>query len=185
MFSARAAATAQAAHPEVGASHYAEKTPPWVSKELVGLLPATTLIPIRGPRDVFLSIVAYVARRGHPSFGMQAEEPPLEFARRFAPHQRQRLAEARRAERDGTATVVRYEGLVADLPGQAARLGERLGLALDPAAVQGPPRTPRPHVTSPSVKPSVGRWRRELDPEVRAIFAEKLAAELAQLGYEP
>jgi hypothetical protein len=184
VLSDRAAAGAQAGQPGTAATHYAEKTPPWVAGELAGLLPFTAFMPIRDPRDVFLSIVAFATRRGQPGFGMQAGEAPADFARRFVPHQRRRLAEARRARRDGSAAVVRYEDLVADLPGQAERLSRLLGVHLDPAAVPGPDPSPARHMTSASVADSVGRWRREMDPALLDMFREGLGRELAALDYE-
>lgn len=184
VLSVRAAAAVETAHPGVTATHYAEKTPPWVSGELAGLLPFTALMPIRDPRDVFLSIVAFVTRRGQPGFGMQAGEAPADFARRFVPHQRHRLAEARRAELEGTAAVVRYEQMVTDLTGQADRLSSLLGVQLDPSAVPGPDRPPARHMTSATVAGSVGRWRREMDRSLLALFLEGLGPELADLGYD-
>jgi len=184
VLSARAKTSADAQQPGITATHYAEKTPPWVSGELAGLLPFTALMPIRDPRDVFLSIVAFVAQRGQAGFGMQPGETPADFARRFVPHQRRRLAEASRARRDGSAAIVRYEDMIADLPGQADRLSRLLGVHLDPAAVPGPDRSPARHMTSASAAESVGRWRREMEPGLLDVFGEGLGRELTALGYE-
>ena len=182
--SARAAAAVEAAHPGVTATHYAEKAPPWLAEELTGLLPATVLLPIRDPRDVFLSVVAFVDKRGQPGFGMQPGEVPLDFARRFVHNQRRRLRDARRALRTGNATVVRYEDLVQDLAGQARRLGDLLGVPLDPAGVAAGEAHYQHHSTTTSPEESVGRWKREMDAETRAVFAGHLARHLEALGYE-
>lgn len=183
--SARAAAVVEAAHPGLPATHYAEKTPPWVARDLAGLLPFTTLMPVRDPRDVFLSVVAFVEKRGRPGFGMHAGESPAEFARRFVHNQRTRLTEASRALRTGTAVVVRYEDLVQDLPGQARRLSEIIGVTLDPAGVAAGEDHYRQHSTTSSPEESVERWRHELDPEIAALFSESLAGLLEPFGYEP
>jgi hypothetical protein len=182
--SARSAAAVAAAHPGVTATHYAEKAPPWLAEELTGLLPFTALLPIRDPRDVFLSVVAFVDKRGQPGFGMHSGEDPLDFARRFVRNQRRRLRDARRALRTGGATVVRYEDLVRDLAGQARLLGDLLGVPLDPAGVAAGEAHYRHHSTSASPEESVGRWRREMDAEMRAVFAGHLAGDLEALGYE-
>jgi hypothetical protein len=183
--SARVAAAAEAAGPALRPTHYAEKAPPWVAGELSGVLPFTPLMPVRDPRDVFLSVVAFVERRGRPGFGMRPGEPPAEFARRFVRNQHSRLSEARRALRTGAATVVRYEDLVQDLPGQACRLSGIIGVALDPAGVTDGEAHYQQHSTTSSPDESVGRWRRELDPQIRTLFSEHLAGYLEPLGYEP
>jgi hypothetical protein len=183
--SARATQAVEAAHPGVAATHYAEKSPPWLAGELAGLLPCTVLLPVRDPRDVFLSVVSFVDKRGAPGFGMRPGEPPGEFAGRFVQLQQRRLREAARALHSGTAEVVRYEDLVTDLPGQARRLGDLLGLSLDPAGVGVGDAGYQQHSTTASPADSVGRWRREMNPEVRALFSRELAGELGPLGYEP
>ncbi len=54
---------------------------------------------------------------------------------RYLPHQKERLRWIDQALKQGTMPVFRYEDLVLDLPGQARRLEEWLGVGLDPAAV--------------------------------------------------
>lgn len=183
--SARAAQAVTAAHPGVEASHYAEKAPPWLTAELDGLLPCTVLLPVRDPRDVFLSVVSFVEKRGAPGFGMRPGERPEEFARRFVALQQRRLREAGRALQSGEATVVRYEDLVGDLPGEARRLSGLLGIPLDPAGVGAGEAHYRQHSTTGSPTESVGRWRHELSPEIRDLFSRELAGDLEPLGYEP
>ena len=183
--STRAAQAAAAAHPGESATHYAEKAPPWLAAELDGLLPCTVLLPVRDPRDVFLSVVSFVEKRGAPGFGMRRGESPEEFAPRFVQLQRRRLQEAARAQCTSSAAVLRYEDLVADLPGQALRLGSLLGVPLDPAGVETGESHYQQHSTTTSPAESVGRWRREMDPETKALFSRELAGELGPLGYEP
>jgi hypothetical protein len=45
-------------------------------------------------------------------------------------------------------------------------------------------RERRRHLTSASPQESIGRWRREMPPEVQAIFATELGEELDSLGFE-
>ena len=163
-------------------THYAEKAPPWVSGRLDDVLDHDELIPIRDPRDVFVSVLQFTERRGRGGFGIREGEDPVTFATRFVGGQRRRLTAAIEAEREGTATVVRYERMVQDLGAEAARLGDLLGLPFDPDAVLAARPEFRDHMTSPDPESSIGRWRDELPPEVAAPF-EDLADELAALGY--
>jgi hypothetical protein len=167
-------------HPE-GATHYAEKTPPWLSGELEGLLPFAGLMPVRDPRDVLLSIAAFVEKRGRPGFGMKPGEDPAQFAERFIPNQRARLRQAARAGRTGTAIVVRYEDLITDLPGQSDRIGSLLGIDLDPGAVGAAEQY---HTTAASPEVSVRRWEREMPAALQQVFAAALGEEMAALGYD-
>ena len=169
---------------EAGATHYAEKTPPWLAGELDGLLPCTVLMPIRDPRDVFLSVVAFVEKRGRSGFGMQVDEPPLQFAERFVKNQRIRMRQARQAERTGTATIVRYEQMVADLPDEAGRIGSLLDIELDPAAIREEQEQFRGHMTAATPEASVQRWKREMSPEILAVFNEAIGEEMSAAGYE-
>jgi len=164
---------------------YAEESPPWLAGELAGLLPCTVLLPVRDPRDVFLSVVSFVDKRDVPGFGMRPGEPSEESAPRLVKLQRRRLQEVARAQRTGSATVVRYKDPVADLPWQALRLGSLLGITLDPAGVGTGEVHHQQHSTTISPNEWVGRWRREMDPQTRALFDLELAGELEPLGYEP
>lgn len=183
--SARAARAVEVSCPGVIPTHYAEKAPPWLAGELAGLLSPTVLLPVRDPRDVFLSVVSFVDKRGAPGFGMRPSESPEEFAPRFVQLQKRRLREAGRALETGSATVVRYEDLVHDLPGQAGRLGDLLGVPLDPTGVNVGQTHYQQHSTTGSPAESVGRWRREMDAEIKALFSRELAGELGPLGYDP
>jgi len=74
-----------------------------------------------------------------------------------------------RAQRTGSATVVRYEDPAADLAGQALRPRSLLGITLDPAGVRAGEVQYQEHSTMISPDESVGRWRRETDPRTRAL----------------
>ena len=166
-----------------GATHYAEKTPPWLAGELDGLLRPMVLLPVRDPRDVFLSVVAFVAKRGRSGFGMQLGEDPRDFAPRLVRKQRRRLRSALRAEQTGSAHVVRYEAMVADLEAEAGRISGFLGIDLDPSPVIQERDCYAPHMTSPSPEASVQRWEREMTPEIAALFSAEIGEEMGALGY--
>ena len=90
---------------------------------------------------------------------------------------------ARLLER-GEVPVVRYEELIRDLPGVAARIGGWLSVDLDAAAVADDELMRLWHATTPSAEESIGRWRREMSPEMAAAFTRGMRAELAALGFE-
>lgn len=163
------------------ARYYAEKCdrvwalPDWIKTR--------TLALVRDPRDTWLSVLAFDARRGYHGFGRRPGEPEDDYLERFLDEQREHLAWA--ASAGDEALVVHYEALVADLPAQVSRIGDWLGLELDAAAVTAARDTVAHHITAASPEASAGRWRAALAPERRARFAERLGAQLEALGYEP
>jgi len=167
--SSRGARTVAAAHPGLTPAHYAGKSPPGLAGELAGLLPCTAFLPVRDPRDVFPSVTSFVDKRGAPGFGMRPGEDPEELAPRLVALQRRRLQEVARAQRTGSAIVMDWEDLAADLAGRTLRLGSLLGIALDPAGVRAGEVHYQQHSTTISPNESVGRWRREMDPRTRAF----------------
>ena len=164
-----------------GGSHYIEKVPRWISEAMPKVLPATRAIYlIRDPRDIWLSISAFNAKRGFLSFGRRKDQSEDEFLKSFIESQRERLEPlAGRELRDGEL-LLRYENLVADAADVASQLGSWLGLEFDPGAFA---RREESHATSGSVADSVGRWKRELCKSTRRQFDTRLGGILASLGY--
>lgn len=167
-----------------GATHYAEKTPVWLPGRIEGVIPFTELLPVRDPRDVLASVASFVDDRGRGLFGMQLGEDLATFAPRFVTTQKKRLEAVLAAEREGSATVVRYERLIRDLDGEVARLATLLDLDLDAAAVRAAVPSYRHHMTSGGDESSIGRWRRDLSPAVLAAFTP-IAELMAEAGYPP
>lgn len=165
------------------ARYYAEKVPPWVPRHLRRLLPCDVLVLVRDPRDVFVSIAAFDARRGFPGFSRRADEDDWTFARRWVELCRERYAILREEARTPGAVLVRYEDLITDLDGQAHRLAARLGTPLEARAVAARVGDFSYHITSQTPAASVGRWRREMPPELAAFLTAELQTELAQFGY--
>ena len=80
--------------------------------------------------------------------------------------------------------LFRYEDLVTDLPGQARRLEDWLSVRLDPEAAASDTQLRGMHVSAQTPEASVGRWRREMRPELAERFNRELGEELEALGYE-
>jgi hypothetical protein len=80
--------------------------------------------------------------------------------------------------------VIRYENLVLSLEEEAARLGETLGVEFDPAAVIADEKMRTTHMSASTPAASIGRWRREMDPELVKRFNDELGKELEALGFD-
>jgi hypothetical protein len=94
-------------------------------------------------------------------------------------------------KRKGTAQLVRYEDLIADpepvlrsvlryagIDASAEQVAATLARAAEPAPGMETHRTAGPGDAS------VGRWRRELEPDLQELCAEVFAESLAEFGYE-
>ncbi|MBC7986176.1 MAG: sulfotransferase [Sphingomonadaceae bacterium] len=162
-------------------THFAEKAGFFLADFLEGKIDAQELYLLRDPRDVMLSSKSFNARRGTLRFGWRQGDTDTIYANRFARRVRKRLEAALAVEAgDPRRMMVRYEELALDPEGVAARLSEFLGIALDVGAQLA---ARAGHRTSASVAASVGRWRREMDPEIQAIFDEQLGDVLDRAGY--
>jgi hypothetical protein len=170
----------------------------WLAEKMIGL-PAVQLteqlypsarpiVLVRDFRDMFCSIRAFNARRGYPDFGRESVDSeaehidflagPLEVIRRYW--------EARRDH----IHLLRYEDLVTR-PHKALRgLFEYLGVDASPGRVAAAIREADKdaaetcgHRTTASAGDSVGRWERDLEPELCGRIEEKLAGSLTAFGY--
>jgi hypothetical protein len=114
-----------------------------------------TIDLVRDPRDVLASRHAFRAA-GTESWERDAPNVAAELATRL------NELEARPPD-----LRLRYEDLACDLVSTAERLAERLGVDLDPLAIDRPAH----HITTPSAAASVGRWRQELNESEAAALA--------------
>jgi hypothetical protein len=147
---------------------------------------AVEVIPlVRDPRDVWLSTIEFDRRRGFYGFGRLDGESEADYLSRFMQIHRWRLTEMGDWMRRTDTPVVRYEDLVLDLEAEAAKLEDRLGVELDPAAVIAATQGFRDHMTSATAELSAQRWRREMTAEVRDRFRRDLGDQMAAFGYEP
>jgi hypothetical protein len=165
--------------------YYAEKC--MRTQGLVGLDWVTTrrLFLVRDPRDVWLSILAFDAKRGYYGLGRLPDEPENEYLARFLGGQADHLDAAIAARDAGAAPVFRYEDIVTDPRGATLRLERWLELELDADAIVRDRAAFGHHMTSGSALGSVERWRRELSEPLRETFSTRLGTRLRALGYEP
>lgn len=167
------------------ARFYAEKYGAYAEVLSDAGLPVRYVDLVRDPRDVWASIRSFDAQRGFYGFGRSPGQSEAEFLDAYLSSVRRRL-DRMAADADRTNTLlVRYEDLVGDLAGEAARLEGWLGVHLDPAAVESGRDAFRHHMTTDSPESSVQRWRQDLSaPEIAAVDAV-LGEHLARLRYPP
>jgi hypothetical protein len=187
-FSRRAARLTRIEHhnPDVEVRYYAEKHLNTWELDLARLPPVYVLALLRDPRDTYVSMQAFDRQQGKAGFGRQRAATEQEFLDRFMGRQRERLRWIATLldDGDGATLVVRYEDLVGDLHAIAARLHAWLGVGCDPTAVLADRRMRRVHITAESPDKSIGRWRRDLDPDVATRIGRELRSELRAVGLE-
>jgi hypothetical protein len=168
--------------------YYAEKHLSTWTIDRERLPPLKVIALLRDPRDTYVSIISFTKRRREEgrtaAMGQRPGESAEAWLTRHLERQRERLRWIREALDTGTMPVVRYEDLVLDLEGEARRLEGVLDVELDPAAVSNDSRMRRAHVSADSPEASIGRWRREMRPELRDRFNDELGDEMSALGIE-
>ena len=145
---------------------------------------ACLLLLVRDPRDALLSASDFFSR---VATRPQALKEQLEG--RYGQAWTRLPAQLDAARAAGLAVhVARYEELIAAPERALAQVAERAGVAADgvaamAAALREEPRR-QGHLTSPSPRESVGRWRRDLDAASRAQLEQALAPCARALGYD-
>jgi hypothetical protein len=149
---------------------------------------AREIFLVRDFRDMQCSIAAFNQKRGSVDFGRSLAASEEQYIR-YAGEVALRLRKAWDNRRD-RACLVRYEDLVAQPQETLATVLNYLGLPADNAQIDemishASADTPdlQFHRTAPSLRESVGRWRRDLSPEMQAICQEAFGAALADFGY--
>lgn len=173
-------ASARKGNPE--AIFYAEKGREWVPPFLQDFLPVYTVYLFRDPRDIFLSINAFSQRTGH-GFGREPGGDDLDHARTLCYRFLYRYENYRALKLgSGACSLIRYEDLVSDAREATGELRQAIGI--EPAAIPALDHYSK-HSTTPDVKASIGRWKREgLDPRVKACIVQTLREPLKELNYD-
>ena len=170
--------------------YFAEKYNPTQQPRLMWELypKAREIFLIRDFRDMMCSIFAFNARRGIPGFGRDRANTEEGHIREVQADV-QRLLESWR-ERSKRAHLLRYEDLILrpeptlealfaylDIDRSSEMIREILKRAsIDTVDAQQ-------HRTTPDPKSSIGRWRRELTPQLRGQCEEVFSDLLRQFGY--
>jgi len=158
---------------------YAEKLACPVEPIVTAEIPLCVVDVVRDPRDVVASMIAFGGRSGPRAFGRSPDDTDDEWIagllRTFAARIDTMLAPS------ADSTRLRYEDFAVDLHATADLLGERLGVHLDAEAALAP-RLDN-HVTAPSTEESIGRWRRDLSPDLADAIWSALGSRLENLGY--
>jgi len=140
---------------------------------------------VRDWRDVFCSIIAFNNKRAVVTFGRERAESDVAFAYRLGAD----IASLRREyhARADRALLVRYEDLLLNPEHELKRILDYIGVDATLSTIRAMLRQankPDPllqqHRTSRSERESIGRWKRDLSPElqevVNAVFREHLEA---------
>jgi len=174
--------------PDADVRYYAEKHLSTWQVDLDRLPPVQVLAVLRDPRDTYVSITSFTQKRERTgrqrSMGRQPGESAEAWLSRHLARQKERLRWILKAMKRETMPVVRYESLVLDLEAETRRLEEILGVELDPAVVAADEKMRATHVSAGTPEASIGRWRREMSPELARRFNDELGKELEALGFD-
>ncbi len=148
------------------------------------------VILVRDFRDMVASLLAFAPSRGGHALGREGAASDEQFVRDVVHNSVLRLVRA--MERRQDSYVIRYEDLVLDRDAALRSLLEGLELGADPgklASTYEANEALRPHLaqlhrTSESAVASIGRWRRDLSPELQETCNEFLGFGLTAFGYE-
>ena len=172
---AREAVRARLGDGDLEIPYYAQKSAESWQLPFDELPEVRLLCLLRDPRDVWVSSVAFHRRRsaeGDRFLPLEADQSEHDLLGQFVDDQKRRLQWLQRVEEERGAAVIRYENLVADLPGQAEEIGgEARVAARRGGGGSAPGRVQRPHhrrqrrgVGRPLASRDEPRGRRPLQP---------------------
>lgn len=148
---------------------------------------AREILLVRDPRDMVCSMLAYDERRGGAGFGRDNRDDPdwlLWLAEVLTAMTETDVALGERS------LLIRYEDLMADPETVMARAFAHAGVDSAPdavrAALDAAAALPVPdrHRTAGTKDSSVGRWRREMPPDLRREVDAAFGEPMALHGYE-
>jgi hypothetical protein len=158
---------------------YAEKLACPVEPIAAAEIPLRVVDVVRDPRDVVASMSAFGDRSGPWGFGRAPGETHDEWiaglVRTFAARIDTMLAPS------AGSTLLRYEDFAVNLHATADLLGEMLDVHLDADAALA--QRHENHMTTRSAEESIGRWRRDLAPDLADAIWSTLGPRLEILGY--
>jgi hypothetical protein len=172
-----------------GARYFAEKL--WGASEIPAFIwelypQGREIFVVRDFRDMLASMYAFDAKKGYQGFQRQFADSQADHVRELGRRASRMLAAF--TERQDTAALVRYEELVKNPEPTLTALLEKVGLDGDPATVAAMREGLRQsdvggHVTTDDPAQSIGRWRRDLSPEVQEACEAAFAPALEGFGY--
>lgn len=172
-----------------GATHFAEKVRNDIVSDLLWELypDGREIVLVRDPRDVLVSILAATQKRGARSL---PDDPGRWVTQEFTGRIMAVLESGRRrAER---THLVRYEDLMMHPRETLAGVLEYVGLESGEESVArmieaADRRLPgmEEHRTTPNAGASIGRWRRDLAPELLEACERAVGPALSEWGYAP
>jgi Sulfotransferase family len=145
---------------------------------------------IRDPRDMLASRFAADTRLGRRRFNRDEASSDADYVRTVYAQQLRRHLRRWRSS-PSRQPMIRYEDLIQTPKPALAELFGHLGLddreetvgqVLETAAVERANRQ-RAHMTATGPQESIGRWRRDLSPEVKQACEESLGGLIGDLGY--
>ena len=179
-------------HPRRSPTHFVEKFLPDNSIPQLAweLYPdAREIFLVRDFRDMLCSMRSYDAKRGVDGFGRDGAESEDLYIREVLGTTVKMMLDSwhRRAER---AHLVRYEDLILE-PEQTLRGAlEYVGVDASPSAVRSilersakQTADMRAHQTTAGPEESIGRWRRDLEPELQEACEAAFGPALKEFGY--
>ena len=172
--------------------YFVEKYLPYqLTPDLLGeMYPgAREVILVRDFRDMLCSVIAFNQKRGYQAFGRADAGSDAEYVETTVANSAKRLLRRRR-ERGEEAHLVRYEDLIQQPAETLAAMMRYVGLEAGEEAVaavleRADGETLDEHRTTSKASESIGRWRRDLSPELAQVCAEVLDPVLTEFGYEP
>jgi hypothetical protein len=148
------------------------------------------IILVRDLRDMLCSMLAFNNKTGHTMFGRERAESDESFAHQIGSLYNDILRTWK--ESAGKAYLLRYEDLVLCPEETLTSTMNYLELDSDPATIRRMLQTSmekatdlqHQHKTSTSLKMSIGRWRRDLDPSLQAVCQDVFGDALNEFGYK-
>jgi hypothetical protein len=171
-----------------GASYFVEKCSPGATRLLAELYPRSKeVFLVRDFRDMVASILAYNERRSFAGFGRDRFASDADYVSGWVADSVARFVRDWRA-RSEHAHLLRYEDLLERPREAVGEMLDDLGLehgdaTLDAmlASLSAPDSDSHRTTSAPD---SIGRWSRDLAPDVQEACAGAFKAALAEFGYE-